>query len=77
MKEDSDFFMVLPSNASPYTHPKNTATDFTVSLQNPIKLDPKRSWKVALMDMSHCHERLKDCGITYKFYGEQHHVFPI
>ena len=43
MKEDSDFFMVLPSNASPDTHPKNTATDFTVSLQNPIKLDPKRS----------------------------------
>ena len=49
MKEDSDFFMVLPSNASPDTHSKNTATDFTVSLQNPIKLDPKRSWKVALI----------------------------
>jgi len=77
MKEDSDFFMVLPSNASPDTHPKNTATDFTVSLQNPIKLDPKRSWKVALMDMSHSHERLKDCGITYRFYGKQRHVFPI
>ena len=29
------------------------------------------------MDMSHSHERLKDCGITYRFYGEQRHVFPI
>ena len=76
MKKDSDFYMVLPSNASPDMHPKNTATDFTVSLQNPIKLDPKRSWTVALMDMCYSHERIIDCGITYRFYGEWRQVYP-
>ena len=76
MIENSEFFMVLPSNASPDTHPNNTATDFTVSLQNPIKLAAKRSWKVALMDMCYSHERIKDSGIRYRFYGEWRQVYP-
>jgi len=75
MIENSDFHMVLPSNASPNMHPNNTATDFTVSLQNPIKLDPKKSWKVALMDMCYSHERLEDCGISYRFYTNQRHAY--
>ena len=76
MIENSEFYMVLPSNASADMHPNNTATDFTVTLQNPIKLSPKKAWKVALMDISYSHERIEDCGITYRFYGKQRHVYP-
>jgi len=35
-----DFYMVLPSNASPDTHPNNTAGDFIVNWENPVDSDP-------------------------------------
>ena len=73
--ENSEFFMVLPSNTSLERHPNNTASDFTVSLPNPIKLAPKKEWTVALMDMCYSHERIEDCGITYKFYEEWRPVY--
>ena len=77
MNENSDFYMILPSNASPDTHPTNTAADFTVSLQTPIKLNSKKLWKVALMDMTYSHEQIKDCGITYRFYSEWRQEYHI
>ena len=73
--ENSEFFMVIPSNTSLERHPNNTSSDFTVSLTDPIKLAPKKEWKVALMDMCYSHERIDDCGITYKFYSEWRPVY--
>ena len=75
MTENSEFFMVIPSNTAPERHPNNTASDFTVSLPNPIKLASKKEWTVALMDMCYSHERIDDCGITYKFYAEWRPVY--
>lgn len=50
---DDDFYMVLPSNASPDTHPNNTPGDFIVSWENSIDLDPNYNWKVALTELNY------------------------
>ena len=38
--EDGDFYMVLPSNASPNTHPNNSASDFIISWEDSFELNP-------------------------------------
>ena len=48
-----DFYLVLPSNSSPLTQPKNTAADYIVDWENPIELDPNSKWKVALSELSY------------------------
>ena len=45
--------MVLPSNASPNTHPNNTAGDFVVNWENPVELDPDANWHVALTEVNY------------------------
>jgi hypothetical protein len=44
---------VLPSNACPLIHPDNKASDFIVSWENPVQLDPESNWKVALSELSY------------------------
>jgi len=53
MSERDDFYMVLPSNASPNFHPENNASDFRVTWENPININPSEQWKVALTEMSY------------------------
>ena len=45
--------MVLPSNFSPQTHPRNIAADYIVGWDEPIELDPNENWKVALTEASY------------------------
>jgi hypothetical protein len=51
-----DFYMILPSNASPDTHPNNKASDFIVAWENPIELDTSSKWKVALTELSYIYQ---------------------
>ena len=51
----SDFYIVLPSNSNPNTHPQNTANKYTVSWEVPVVLKDLTKWKVALTDMSYNH----------------------
>ena len=66
-----DFYMLLPSNASPSTQPRNTASDYIVDLGNPLNLDPDDKWKVALTELSyiyHPHSISSSYGIHYQWY---------
>lgn len=47
-----DFYVVLPSNSNPNTHPNNNASNYVVSWENPILLNNVKEWKVALTEMS-------------------------
>ena len=49
----NEFFVVLPSNSCPLVHPDNSASNFTVSWENPLLLDSSSPWKVALTEMSY------------------------
>ena len=53
---DEDFYMVLPSNSSPDTHPNNNASDFIVTWKNPIHLNPSAKWKAALTELSYIYK---------------------
>ena len=56
MTQRDDFYMVLPSNASPNNQPNNTAGDFIVTWENPIDLDRDSSWKVAMIELSYLYK---------------------
>jgi len=53
MMRTNDFYMVLPSNASPESQPNNTAGNFIVNWENPVDLDPDSKWHVALTELSY------------------------
>ena len=46
-----DFYVVLPSNSCPLTHPNNNASEFIVSWDSPIQLKNTHDWKVALTEI--------------------------
>lgn len=48
-----DFYIVLPSNANPGTHPNNAANKYTVAWETPILFGNAHDWRVALMEMSY------------------------
>lgn len=56
MSHTDDFYMILPSNASPRTHPNNNAADYIVTWENPIYLDPDYNWKVAMTEISYIYK---------------------
>ena len=71
MSKNDEFYMVLPSNASPNTYPNNNASDFRVCWDQPIVFDPKDNWKVALTDISyiyHPHTITTEQSISYSYY---------
>ena len=55
MSEHDDFYMVLPSNASPELHPDNNAGDFRVTWENPININPAEHWRVALTEVTYAY----------------------
>lgn len=72
--QTSDFYLVLPSNASPDTHPTNNATQFTVRLGDTIYLDNASNWKVALIEMGYSYHPptlSPNFSIKYKHYREE------
>lgn len=56
MSQEDSFYMILPSNASPRTHPNNHASDYIVAWENPIYLNPEFKWKVALTEISYIYK---------------------
>ena len=68
-KNINEFYMVLPSNSSPQTHPRNIAADYIVGWDAPIELDPNENWKVALTEASyiyHPHTISSNLSIEYE-----------
>ena len=68
-KNMNEFYMVLPSNSSPQTHPKNKAADYIVGWDTPIEFDPNENWKVALTEASyiyHPHTISSNLSIEYE-----------
>jgi len=51
--DDDEFYVILPSNASPKRHPSNNASDYVVTWENAINLDPNAKWKVAMTEMNY------------------------
>ena len=62
--------MVLPSNSSPNTYPRNIAADYIVGWDRAIELDPNENWKVALTEASyiyHPHTISSNLSIEYEY----------
>ncbi|HAN73255.1 MAG TPA: hypothetical protein DCQ63_02390 [Planktothrix sp. UBA8402] len=62
--------MVLPSNSSPNTYPRNIAADYIVGWDRSIELDPNENWKVALTEASyiyHPHTISSNLSIEYEY----------
>lgn len=71
-----DFYVVLPSNACPDTHPDNAANKFYVTWENPLILAGK--WQVALTEATFNYTQSSvntDYGIDYHEMGNIIHNF--
>jgi len=71
MDRGDDFYMVLPSNASPNLYPNNNASSFTVSWDQSIELNQNDLWKVALTEcdyMYHPHTLTTNYAIEIKYF---------
>ena len=71
-----DFYVVLPSNACPNTHPDNEANKFYVTWTNPLILEGK--WQVALTEATFNYTQSSvntDYGIDYHEMGNIFHNF--
>ena len=69
-KNIDEFYMVLPSNSSPNTYPRNIAADYIVGWDRAIELDPNENWKVALTEASyiyHPHTISSNLSIEYEY----------
>ena len=69
-KNIDEFYMVLPSNSSPKTYPRNIAADYIVGWDVPIELNPNENWKVALTEASyiyHPHTISSNLDIEYEY----------
>ena len=53
MAEESDFYMVLPSDGCPIVHPKNAPHHFRITLDQGIALQGRGQWEVALVELSY------------------------
>lgn len=75
MSQEDNFYMILPSNASPRLHPRNHAADYIVTWENPIYLDPESKWKVAMTEISYIYKPTtltKSYGIDFsKWFKDQ------
>ena len=78
--DDDDFYLVLPSNASPDTQPNNNAADYVIDYANPIKLNPSNNWKVALTELSYIYSPAtisSDYCIKYEQYEEHKYTWDV
>ena len=46
----SSFNIIVPSDTNSELYPENTSSRFKVRLSEPIELDPRGNWEVALAD---------------------------
>lgn len=72
--------MVLPSNASPAIYPQNNASDFTVSWENNIELNPDERWAVALTEISYVYKASTirpNYGIRYQQYKRNDYYLSV
>lgn len=63
-----NFYVILPSNSCPQTHPNNHASQYTVSWENPLDLEDTR-WKVALTEIVYYHAQMTtndDFAVKYE-----------
>ena len=47
----SSFNIIVPSDTNSELYPENTSSRFKVRLSEPIELDPRGNWEVALADL--------------------------
>ena len=47
----SSFNIIVPSDTNSELYPENTSSRFNVRLSQPIELDPRGKWEVALADL--------------------------
>ena len=47
----SSFNIIVPRNTNSKLYPENTSSRFKVRLSEPIELDPRGNWEVALVDL--------------------------
>jgi hypothetical protein len=62
-----DFYMILPSNSNPLTHPNNDASNFIIELEKPLNLTGK--WVVALTEMIYSHSQISIREKAYNYQG--------
>jgi len=78
--EQSEFYMVVPSDASPDLYPNNSASNYKVAFKNPIHLSSGVGWKVALTEMNYCYDATtltREFGIKYGQLIEKIHKFKV
>ena len=71
MNQGDDFYMVLPSNASPDLYPNNNASSFIVSWDQSIELNQNDLWKVALTECDYMyrpHTLTTNYAIEIKYF---------
>jgi len=71
--QNNSFYMLLPSNSSPETQPKNSPADYIVDWENPIQLDPNSEWRVALTEINYIYSPATistQYSIRYKIFKE-------
>lgn len=68
-----DFYLVLPSNGCPHTHPSNTPANFTIECENDIHLEG--DWRVALTEVK-CNFPMYTipAGATVKLFRQSHMI---
>ena len=68
----SDFYLVLPSNASMTTHPNNTLAQYITNLPRRISLSGGGDWECRLTEINYPHDwyNVRQAKLTVEHYGE-------
>ena len=68
----SDFYIVLPSNASMTTHPNNTLAQYITKLPRRITLSGGGEWECGLTEIKYPHDwyNVRKHRLTVEHYGE-------
>ena len=54
MVKMSNFNIIMPSDTNSELYPENTSSRFKIRLSEPVELDPRGNWEVALVDTGPC-----------------------
>lgn len=78
MLTKNDFYVVLPSNASPNRHPHNDASNFTISWDEPIIFNPLHHWKVALTELSYIYQpHTVTTNLSIEYYKNEGPIYTL
>lgn len=76
--EPDEFYMVLPSNGCPLSHPNNNAANFINSWDTPIILKDTHKWQVALIEVNMTYPKYAlSRGLSLYYKGLQTLSIPI